>query len=161
WALLLSALLVYMILAAQFESFLDPLIISAVLPVGIIGAAITLLLTGNSINIISLIGLIALLGISVNDAIVKVSTIRRLRLDGMPRKEAILEASSLRFRPIIMTTMTTVLAMIPMAIGLGSGEQIQRPLAITIIGGLTMATLLTLFLTPVIYEIFHSRVDKT
>ncbi|MBT7310499.1 efflux RND transporter permease subunit, partial [bacterium] len=140
---------------------LDPLIISAVLPVGIIGAAITLLLTGNSINIISLIGLIALLGISVNDAIVKVSTIRRLRLDGMPRKEAILEASSLRFRPIIMTTMTTVLAMIPMAIGLGSGEQIQRPLAITIIGGLTMATLLTLFLTPVIYEIFHSRVDKT
>jgi len=131
------------------------------LPVGIIGAAITLLLTGNSINIISLIGLIALLGISVNDAIVKVSTIRRLRLDGMPRKEAILEASSLRFRPIIMTTMTTVLAMIPMAIGLGSGEQIQRPLAITIIGGLTMATLLTLFLTPVIYEIFHSRVDKT
>ncbi|MCP4143932.1 MAG: efflux RND transporter permease subunit [bacterium] len=161
WALLLSALLVYMILAAQFESFLDPLIISAVLPVGIIGAAITLLLTGNSINIISLIGLIALLGISVNDAIVKVSTIRRLRLDGLSRKEAILEASTLRFRPIIMTTMTTVLAMIPMAIGLGSGEQIQRPLAITIIGGLTMATLLTLFLTPVIYEVFHSRADKT
>jgi hydrophobic/amphiphilic exporter-1 (mainly G- bacteria), HAE1 family len=160
WALLLSALLVYMILAAQFESFLDPLIISAVLPVGIIGAAITLLLTGNSINIISLIGLIALLGISVNDAIVKVSTIRRLRLDGMSRFDAIMEASSLRFRPIIMTTLTTVLAMIPMAIGLGSGEQIQRPLAITIIGGLSLATLLTLFLTPVIYEIFHRQVDK-
>lgn len=160
WALLLSALLVYMILAAQFESFLDPFIISAVLPVGVMGALFTLFVTGHSINIISLIGLIALLGISVNDAIVKVATIRRLRSEGMPGREAILEASRLRFRPIIMTTLTTVLAMVPMAIGIGTGEQIQRPLAVTIIGGLSIATALTLFLTPAVYEILHRRLDR-
>jgi HAE1 family hydrophobic/amphiphilic exporter-1 len=160
WALLLSALLVYMILAAQFESFLDPLIISAVLPVGIMGALVTLFLTGQTINIISLIGMIALLGISVNDAIVKVATIRRLRSDGLAGREAIMEASRLRFRPILMTTLTTVLAMVPMAIGVGTGEQIQQPLAIAIIGGLSIATALTLFLTPTIYEIFHRRLDR-
>ena len=160
FALLLSALLVYMILAAQFESFLDPLIISAVLPVGVGGALVTLALTGQTLNIISLIGIIALLGISVNDAIVKVATIRRLREDGLPGRQAILRASTLRFRPIIMTTMTTVLAMVPMGMGLGTGEQMQRPLALTIIGGLSIATLLTLFLTPVVYELLHRKIDK-
>ena len=160
WALLLSALLVYMILAAQFESFLDPLIISAVLPVGVGGALMTLHWTGQSLNIISLIGLIALLGISVNDAIVKVATIRRLRVDGLPGRQAIMEASSLRFRPILMTTVTTVLAMLPMGLGLGTGEQMQRPLAITIIGGLSIATFLTLFLTPVVYESLHRWTDR-
>lgn len=156
WALALSALLVYMILAAQFESFIDPLIIAAVLPVGIMGAVITLMATGQTLNIISLIGLIALLGIAVNDAIVKVATIRRLRdNDGLSVRDAVLEAGRLRFRPIIMTTLTTVLAMVPMGIGLGTGEQIQRPLAITIIGGLSIATWLTLYLTPVIYELVH------
>ena len=160
WALLLSALLVYMILAAQFESFLDPLIISAVLPVGVMGAFLTLWMTGHSLNIISLIGLIALLGISVNDAIVKVATIRRLRGEGLGGREAILEASRLRFRPIVMTTLTTVLAMVPMAIGIGTGEQIQRPLAMTIIGGLSIATLLTLFLTPIVYESLHRKLDR-
>jgi HAE1 family hydrophobic/amphiphilic exporter-1 len=160
WALLLSGLLVYMILAAQFESFLDPLIISAVLPVGIMGALLTLYLAGMSLNIISLIGLIALLGIAVNDAIVKVATIRRLRSDGLGGRAAIMEASRLRLRPILMTTLTTVLAMVPMAIGIGTGEQLQQPLAVTIIGGLSLATLLTLFLTPTVYEILHRRLDR-
>ncbi len=160
YALLLSALLVYMILAAQFESFLDPLIISAVLPIGVAGALVTLAVTGQTMNIISLIGMIALLGIAVNDAIVKVATIRRLRSEGLRGREAIMEASTLRFRPIIMTTVTTVLAMVPMGLGLGTGEQMQRPLAITIIGGLSIATLLTLFLTPVVYEMLHRRTDK-
>jgi HAE1 family hydrophobic/amphiphilic exporter-1 len=124
------------------------------------GAVVTLFLTGQSLNIISLIGLIALLGIAVNDAIVKVATIRRLRGDGMPGREAVLEAGQLRFRPIIMTTVTTVFAMVPMALGLGTGEQMQRPLAITIIGGLSIATLLTLYLTPVVYEMLHRRLDR-
>ncbi len=159
WALLLSALLVYMILAAQFESFLDPLIISAVLPVGIGGAMVTLFLAGQTLNIISLIGLIALLGIAVNDAIVKIDTIRRLRHEGMAGDAAILEASRLRLRPILMTSATTVLAMVPMAIGLGSGEQLQRPLAVTIIGGLTLTTLLTLFVTPALYQLAH-RIER-
>ncbi len=161
WALALSALLVYMILAAQFESFLDPLLIAAVLPIGVMGAVITLMVTGQTLNIISLIGLIALLGIAVNDAIVKVATIRRLRYqEGRTVREAVLEAGELRFRPILMTTLTTVLAMVPMGIGLGTGEQIQRPLAITIIGGLTIATWLTLYLTPCIYELAHGWQER-
>ncbi|MDY0111120.1 MAG: efflux RND transporter permease subunit [Candidatus Krumholzibacteria bacterium] len=156
WALLLSALLVYMILAAQFESFIDPLIIAAVLPVGVMGATVTLLVTGQTLNIISLIGLVALLGIAVNDAIVMVATIRRMRADeGLSVRAAVLAAGQLRFRPILMTTITTVFAMVPMAIGLGTGDQIQRPLAITIIGGLSCATFLTLYLTPSIYELVH------
>ncbi|MFH1143067.1 MAG: efflux RND transporter permease subunit [Candidatus Eisenbacteria bacterium] len=160
WALLLSGLLVYMILAAQFESFLDPLVISAVLPVGAMGAIYTLFATGQSLNIISLIGLIAQLGISVNDAIVKVAAIRQLRMEGLPGRVAIMEASRLRFRPIVMNTCTAVLALVPMAIGMGTGEQIQRPLAISIIGALTVSTVLTLFMTPAIYEVLHRWLDR-
>jgi HAE1 family hydrophobic/amphiphilic exporter-1 len=159
-AMILAIVLVYMILAAQFESFLDPILISAVLPIGIAGAIAAMGLFGQSINILSLIGAVALIGIAVNDAIVKVDTIRRLRVDGMRCMEAILEASRLRLRPILMTSVTTVLAMLPMAIGIGSGEQLQRPLAITIIGGLTLTTAVTLFLTPVLYLLAHRREEE-
>ncbi len=158
-AMVLAMLLVYMILAGQFESFLDPLLIAAVVPIGLAGSAVAIGVTGGSINVLSLIGILALLGIAVNDAIVKVDTIRRLRSEGRAGIEAILEASRLRLRPILMTSATTVLAMVPMAIGLGSGEQLQRPLAITIIGGLTLTTALTLFVTPVLYRLGH-RIDK-
>jgi HAE1 family hydrophobic/amphiphilic exporter-1 len=154
-AMVLAMLLVYMILAGQFESFLDPLLIAAVIPIGLAGAVVAIGVTGGSINVLSLIGALALLGIAVNDAIVKVDTIRRLRTEGVAAGVAILEASRLRLRPILMTSATTVLAMIPMAIGLGSGEQLQRPLAITIIGGLTLTTLLTLFVTPALYQLAH------
>ncbi len=161
WALILSALLVYMILAAQFESFLDPFIISTVLPIGVAGALLALFFAGQSINVISIIGLIALLGVVANDAIVKVDAIRRLRvIDGLPGRAAIMEASRLRFRPIVMNTLTAVFGMVPMAIGIGTGEQTQRPLAISIIGGLTFSTVLTLFMTPVIYELIHRRTDR-
>ncbi len=159
WAMILAVLLVYMILAAQFESFLDPLLIAAVIPIGLAGSIVAIGVTGNSINILSLIGVLALLGISVNDAIVKVDTIRRLRADGMAGMQAIFEASRLRLRPILMTSATTILAMLPMAIGLGSGEQLQRPLAITIIGGLAMTTALTLFYTPILYKLAHRLKD--
>ncbi|MDO9695295.1 MAG: efflux RND transporter permease subunit [Candidatus Latescibacteria bacterium] len=160
WALLLSALLVYMILAAQFESFVDPLIITTVLPVGVLGAGLACAISGQTVNIISLIGLVALLGIDVNDAIVKVSAIRQLREEGMSGRAAVLEAGRLRFRPIMMTNLTTVLGLIPMAIGLGTGAQVQRPLAITILGGLTISTVVMLFLTPTLYEIVHRRLDR-
>jgi HAE1 family hydrophobic/amphiphilic exporter-1 len=155
WAMLLAVLLVYMILAAQFESFLDPLLIAAIIPIGLAGSILAIGTTGNSINILSLIGVLALLGIAVNDAIVKIDTIRRLRSEGVEDHEAVLQASRLRFRPILMTSVTTVLAMVPMAIGLGSGEQLQRPLAVTIIGGLSLTTALTLFYTPIMYEMAH------
>jgi HAE1 family hydrophobic/amphiphilic exporter-1 len=145
-----------MILAAQFESFLDPLLIAAVIPIGFAGAAIALVVTRGSLNVMSLIGVLALLGIAVNDAIVKVDTIRRGRQEGgLDGWEAIMRASRLRLRPILMTSATTVLAMLPMAIGLGSGEQLQRPLAITIIGGLTLTTALTLIYTPLLYLVAH------
>ncbi len=157
WALVLAVILVYMILAAQFESFLDPLLIAAILPIGLAGAFLAIALTGNTLNILSMIGAVALLGIAVNDSIVKVDTIRRLREDGMEKREAILRASSLRLRPILMTSVTTVLAMLPMAIGIGSGEQLQRPLAVTIIGGLTLTTALTLFYTPILYDLAHRQ----
>jgi hydrophobic/amphiphilic exporter-1 (mainly G- bacteria), HAE1 family len=155
WAMLLSVAPVYMILAAQFESFIDPLLIAMTLPIGMAGAVTAIAVTGNTVNILSLIGMIALLGIAVNDAIVKTDTIRRLRAGGMDGHDAILEASRLRFRPILMTSTTTMLAMLPMAIGLGGGEQLQRPLAITIIGGLALTTPLTLFYTPVLYLLAH------
>lgn len=160
WAFVLSLLLVYMILAAQFESFLDPLLVASVLPVSVAGAVLTLAATGQGLNIISLIGLIALLGIAVNDAIVKISTIRRLREEGMDGHEAVLEAGRLRFRPIVMNSLTAILAVVPMAFGLGGGDQIQQPLAITIIGGLTVSTIITLFMTPMVYEIVHRRLDR-
>lgn len=159
-AMLLAIVLVYMILAAQFESFLDPMLIAAVLPIGIAGSVLAMAVFGQSINILSLIGAVALIGIAVNDAIVKVDTMRRLRASGMNCLDAILEASRLRLRPILMTSVTTVLAMLPMAIGIGSGEQLQRPLAITIIGGLTLTTAVTLFLTPVLYHLAHRREDR-
>ena len=154
-AMILAALLVYMILAAQFESFLDPLLIAVVIPIGLAGSIVAISVTGGTLNVLSMIGILALLGIAVNDAIIKVDTIRRLREQGMPGEQAILEASRLRLRPILMTSATTVLAMIPMAIGLGSGEQLQRPLAITIIGGLSLTTVLTLFYTPLLYQVAH------
>jgi len=155
WAMLLAVVLVYMILAAQFESFLDPLLIAAILPIGLAGAFLAIGISGNSLNMLSIIGVVALIGIAVNDAIVKVDTIQRLREEGMDGYEAIMRASSLRLRPIIMTSVTTVLGMLPMAIGLGSGEQLQRPLAVTIIGGLTLTTALTLFYTPILYQMAH------
>jgi HAE1 family hydrophobic/amphiphilic exporter-1 len=155
-ALVLAIILVYMILAAQFESFLDPLLIATVIPIGFAGAAIAIGMTHGSVNIMSLIGVLALLGIAVNDAIVKMDTIRRGREEeGLDAWDAIMRASRLRLRPILMTSATTILAMLPMAIGLGSGEQLQRPLAITIIGGLALTTALTLIYTPMLYMVAH------
>lgn len=155
WAILLAVMLVYMILAAQFESFVDPLLIASVLPIGIAGSLTAIAVTHGSINILSMIGMVALLGIAVNDAIIKIDTIRRLRAQGIDGYEAIVTASRLRLRPILMTSATTILAMVPMAIGMGTGEQLQRPLALTIIGGLLLTTVLTLIYIPILYRVVH------
>jgi HAE1 family hydrophobic/amphiphilic exporter-1 len=152
WALLLATVLVYMILAAQFESFVDPLLIAAVIPIGIAGSILAMAISGGSINVLSLIGVVTLLGIAVDNAIIKIDAIRRLRDGGMDGLDAILTASRLTLRPIVMTSATTVLGLVPMAIGTGGGEQLQRPLALTIIGGLTLTTALTLFYTPLLYR---------
>jgi HAE1 family hydrophobic/amphiphilic exporter-1 len=155
WAFLLATVLVYMIIAAQFESLIDPLHIAVTIPIGAAGTVVALLATGTSVNILSLIGLITLLGIAVDDAIVKTDTIRQLRAGGMDGWLAIHEACRLRARPIIMNSATAILAMVPLAIGVGGGAQLQRPLALTIIGGLTLTTALTLVYTPVMYLLCH------
>lgn len=156
-ALLLSLLLIYMILAAQFESLRYPLLILLAVPFGLIGAIWLLALTGNSLNLISGIGFIVLSGIVVNDAIIKIDFINQARLRGKSLREAILEAGQKRFRPILLTTVTTVFGLLPMAVAGGSGAELRQPLAIVIVGGLTLATFLTLILIPVVYEALSSK----
>ncbi|MFQ6094203.1 MAG: efflux RND transporter permease subunit, partial [bacterium] len=152
FALLLAVILVYMILAAQFESLIHPFTIMFTVPMALIGVVIALGVTGQSLNVMSAIGVIVLTGIVVNDAIVKVDFINRLRKKGLPVREAIIQAGKIRLRPILMTTVTTVLALTPMALGIGKGAELRSPLAIAVIGGLTSATFLTLVIIPVIYS---------
>ena len=154
FALILAVFLVYLVMASQFESLLHPLVIMFTIPLGLIGSAFGLLLTDTTISVVVLIGLIMLAGIVVNNAIVLVDYINHLRRDdGMDKMAAVLRAGELRFRPILMTTSTTVLGLLPMALGLGEGAEIRAPMAITVIGGLLVSTLLTLVLIPVVYSL--------
>ena len=154
FALLLAVFLVYLVMASQFESLLHPLVIMFTIPLGLIGSALGLLATGTTISVVVLIGLIMLAGIVVNNAIVLVDYINHLRRDeGLEKFAAVLRAGEVRFRPILMTTSTTVLGLLPMALGLGEGAEIRAPMAITVIGGLLVSTLLTLVLIPVVYTL--------
>lgn len=154
WALALAGLLVYMVMAAQFESLRHPLVILLSLPLGWTGVVFALWATGISLNVVALVGAVVLTGIIVNDAIVKVDTINRLRRDnGYLRRRAVIEGSGLRLRPILMTSVTTAFALIPMALGLGAAAELQRPLAVAVIGGESTGTLLTLLVIPVFYEL--------
>ncbi len=150
----LSIILVYMVLASQFESLLSPFIIIFAIPLSLFGVALGLFITGQSLNVMSMIGIIILIGIVVNDAIVKVDFIDKAVASGKTVKDAILEAGEKRLRPILMTTITTVFGMIPMAIGFGGSSELRKPLAVTVIFGLSFATMLTLIVIPVIYSIF-------
>lgn len=156
---LLAIALVYMILASQFESLLYPFIIMFTLPFTIIGVALGLLVANETLNIVSFIGVIMLVGIVVNNAIVLIDYINRLKKEGLETHEAIVQGASARLRPIIMTTLTTVLAMIPMSLGLGNGGEMIAPLGVAIIGGLTVATFITLLLIPIIYAVFDRFKD--
>ena len=148
----MAILLVYLILAAQFESFRAPFIILFTVPLALIGIIPALLLTGMTINIMSLIGLVVIVGIVVNDGILKIDFIRRAELEGMDVLQAIHYAGKMRIRPILMTTVTTIFALLPLAMGIGPGADIQQPMAISIIGGESVATILTLFVLPVLYK---------
>jgi len=152
-AFVLAILLVYMVMAAQFESLVQPFVIMFSVPLASIGIVLSLLLTGRHINIVSFMGVIMLAGIVVNNAIVLIDFINQLRQRGMGRNEAIITAGPQRLRPILMTTLTTVLGLIPMALGLGEGGELGAPLATVVIGGLTVSTILTLVVVPVIYTI--------
>ena len=151
FALLLAVFLVYLVMASQFESLLHPFVIMFTLPMAVGGVVLTLMLTGTSINVMVLIGTVVLAGIVVNNGIVLVDYTRRLRRRGLPKEQALIEAGVVRMRPILMTALTTVLGLLPMAMGFGPGAEMRAPLALTLIGGLTSATVLTLVMLPVVY----------
>lgn len=151
-ALVLGVFLVYAILAAQFNSYRHPLVIMFTVPLAAIGVVLGLLVTGHRFNVPSLIGLIMLAGIVVNNAIVLVDYVNTLRARGVDRDAALVEAGRTRLRPVLMTTLTTVLGMIPLALGIGEGAEMQAPLATVVIFGLTFSTVLTLVVVPIMYR---------
>jgi HAE1 family hydrophobic/amphiphilic exporter-1 len=153
FAFLLALLLVYMILAAEFESLVHPFTVLLSVPLGLIGAILALWLFGAGLNTVSLIGLVILIGIVDNDAVVKIDFINQMKREGMNTRDAILEAGRARLRPIVMNTITTMLAIMPMMLGIGAGAGLQAPLAIAVFGGLFTATVLTLIVIPVVYEL--------
>jgi HAE1 family hydrophobic/amphiphilic exporter-1 len=150
-ALILAVLFVYFILAAQFESFLEPLAIMFSLPLSIVGMAALLLLTGDTINIMSLIGLIMLMGLVTKNAILLVDYTKVLRGRGMERREAVITAGRTRLRPIVMTTLAMIFGMLPLAFAIGAGAEMRAPMARAVVGGLLTSTLLTLLVVPVMY----------
>lgn len=153
-ALGLAIILIYMVMAAQFESLIYPFIIMFTIPLAFSGGALGLFFTGRSLGVTALIGVIILAGIVVNNGIVLIDYINTLRKVGMDRKEAILKAGPVRLRPILMTTLTTILGLIPIALGIGEGAELMAPLGSVVIGGLTLSTVLTLVLVPAIYTLF-------
>jgi len=152
-AFMLAILLVYMILAAEFESFLHPFTILLSVPLALIGAILGLWIHGAGINTISLIGIVILVGIVDNDAVVKIDFINQLRATGLSTRQAIVEAGRNRLRPILMTSVTTMLGVAPMMLGLGTGAGLQAPLAVAVFWGLLTSTALTLIVIPVVYEL--------
>ena len=160
-SIVIAVILIYMVMAAQFERFLDPLIIMLSVPLALIGVVPTLLITGTSLNIQSLMGVVMLIGIVVNNAIVLVDYINLMRREqNLSIRDAVLQSGRLRLRPILMTTSTTVLGMLPLAIGSGAGGEIQASLARAVIGGLSVSTLITLILIPTVYTGIHNILQK-
>jgi len=159
---ILAVILVYMVMACQFESLRDPFVVMFTVPEAVIGVALTLFLTRTTFNVQSYIGCIMLAGIVVNNAILLVDHTNLLRRrDGLPLREAIEEAGRRRLRPILMTALTTSLALVPLALGMGEGAEAQAPMARAVIGGLASATLITLVLVPVVYSVFESTLSRS
>jgi len=159
-ALILALILVYAVMAIQYESFFNPFIIMFSVPTAFIGIVLGLLLTGRSFSVPAFIGIIMLVGIVVSNAIVMVDYLERLRQRGMERTAAIVEAGRVRLRPILMTAFATILAMLPLALGLGEGAESMAPLATVVIGGLLVSTFITLLLIPVVYSMFDDWLQK-
>jgi multidrug efflux pump subunit AcrB len=155
--LLLAIVLVYLILMAQFASFVDPLIILLAVPPGITGVILFLLITHTSLNVMSLMGVIMMTGIVVSNSILIVDVARNLRAEGMPINEAVSKACRMRLRPVLMTSLATILGMIPMAMALEAGSEQYAPLARAIIGGLTVSVIVTVFLVPAAYLLIHRK----
>lgn len=156
-ALLLSVLLVYMVMAAQFESLRHPFTILLTIPLAGVGVILTFLLTGQTLNMMAFIGIIMLVGIAVNSSIILVDAINRLKEEGHPLQEAIMMAAQHRVRPIIMTSITTILALLPMCFGFGEGSSLRAPMALAVIGGLITSTVMSLFVIPCAYYVIDKK----
>lgn len=155
--LLISLLLLYLILAAQFEGLRLPFVVLLTVPISLVGSVLTLWIVGDTLNLLSLIGMVVTGGIVVNDAIIKVDMIERARRAGLALPEALREANRRRLRAIVMTSLTTILALAPVLFTAGLGAELQRPLAVTVIGGLLVGTLASLYFIPLLYRVFSAR----
>lgn len=156
----MALILVYMVMACQFESLMMPLLIMASIPVMLIGVFPGLLFTGQTINMMSLLGIVMLEGIVVNNAIVLVDYVQQLRQKGLCKRESVVEAGKTRIRPILVTTLTTILAMIPQLVSQAEGAEVFRPMAATVIFGLACSTIISLLVIPILYEIMESWPKK-
>jgi len=153
----LGVLLVYLVMVAQFQSLRSPLIVMFTIPLAFTGGFLALLISGIELSVVSLIGFVMLVGVIVNNGIVLVDYINQLRLSGMERREAIVEAGVTRLRPILMTSLTTILGLVVMAFGGDAGTALMQPVALVCIGGLLYATLMTLLVVPCMYDILSRR----
>jgi len=157
FVLVLAIFLVYLVMASQFESLIHPFVILLTIPLALIGAVWALWLTGTTVNVVAYIGLIMLAGIVVNQSIVLIDAVNQLRAGGMAKLEAIVEGGKLRLRPILITKLTTILGLLPMALGIGEGAEVRAPMAITVIGGVLLTTFLTLLVIPVVYSVMDRK----
>jgi len=153
FALILSIILIYMVMASQFESLVHPFTILLTIPLAVVGVIILFFILNMSLNVMAYIGIIMLVGIAVNDSIILVDAINQLKRSGLTRREAIIEAGNRRIRPIIMTSLTTILALLPLTIGFGESAALRSPMALAVIGGLVTSTFLTLVVIPCVYEV--------
>jgi HAE1 family hydrophobic/amphiphilic exporter-1 len=153
FALILSLVLVYMVLASQFESLIHPFTVMLTIPLAGVGTVLLFFILGKSFNMMAYIGIIMLAGIAVNNAIILLDAINQLRAGGMNRRDAILQAGLQRIRPILMTSLTTILGLLPMTIGFGQSVSLRSPMALAVIGGLVTSTILTLIVIPCVYDV--------
>jgi HAE1 family hydrophobic/amphiphilic exporter-1 len=160
FALGLAIFLVYLVMASQFESLLHPFVIMFSIPLAAVGAILALKLSGSAISVVVFIGLIMLVGIVVKNAIVLIDRVNQLREAGVPKREALAQGAESRLRPIVMTTLCTLIGFAPLALGWGEGAEVRAPMALTVIGGLAVSTLLTLVVIPVVYDLLDRRGDQ-
>jgi len=159
FAFALAVFLVYLVMASQFESLLHPFVILFTIPLAMVGAVMALALTGNSVSVVVFIGLILMVGLVTKNAIILIDKVNQLREAGVAKREALVEGARSRLRPIVMTTLATLFGFLPLAVAMGDGAEVRSPMAITVIGGLLVSTLLTLFVIPVVYDRMDRRAD--
>jgi HAE1 family hydrophobic/amphiphilic exporter-1 len=160
FAFTLAIFLVYLVMASQFESLLHPFVILFTIPLALVGAVAALLMTGSPASVVVFIGLILLVGLVVKNAIILIDKVNQLREEGVAKRTALVEGARSRLRPIVMTTMTAVFGFMPLALAFGEGAEVRSPMAITVIGGLLVSTLLTLVVIPVVYDLLDRKSDE-